>query len=474
MISVVRYFCLCSNITNKFKSIVSSNPTRAQQYVLAELEHLGSELHRNTSSTTAIADSTRYSIDITPPLGFYLHGSPGSGKTAMMNAFYESISFPNKFKTHFHTFMLDIHNRLHRYRQETKNADIRKDSTEKVDQFDVITKQLVTEKGTLWCLDEFQVTDIADAMILQRLLQSFFKHGCTFIFTTNRSPDTLYYGGLNRSLFLPCIYLIKQRCQVISLDGEKDFRRLRGAMVDIYIYPIHSGTTTRMNEIFRRLCEVEMSSQLDITIKYDMYIPSQHNRKLCVPVSCGGVAFFSFEQLCGRYLGSADYISLAKSYHTLILDGIALHDNSDYRNKSRRLIILLDILYENHIRLICSADSSPDELFALPYHQSIQNPTARLYGSKADPNLYVENSIVNVVGRGGSSGRSHTVIERGGGGNQVEWSATGLTNVSLVDIEPEFLENEIFDTGRAVSRLIEMASDQYLQEWTVKFGKQLS
>jgi predicted ATPase len=226
-------------------------------------------------------------------------------------------------------------------------------------------------------------------------------------------------------------------------------------------------------------------------------------RLINVPFLCGGVARFTFEQLCISPLGAADYLALADQFHTIVLTDVPLL-TVDARNALRRLIVLLDILYEKQVRLICTADAPPVDLFRLnrgePQQPSsvgaapIVTPTAQLYptqstnasstntstsfsssspvhpvsspasssssASSASSSHSAQSIEATVLAKGGSSGRPHTVI-----GGQTEWSATGLSGASMVDLDPRFLQDEVFAFERAVSRLSEMASELYLQRW---------
>jgi cell division protein ZapE len=277
------------------------------------------------------------------PQGLYIFGGVGRGKSMLMDLFFETAPVAAKRRVHFHAFMLEVHQRLDRLRRDGGNGDI-------VPQ---LAREMASEAWLL-CLDEFHVRDIADAMILGRLFSGLFENGVVAIATSNFPPDDLYRGGLQRERFLPFIDLIKQRLDVIELDGGVDHRqgRLRG--LPTYHMPIGAESNRRLAQAFAHLTDGAdaASQQLDV-----------QGRSVTVPRAAKGVAWFSFDELCGAPLGAADYLAIATRFHTLILGGVPVM-SADLRNEARRFITLIDVLYDRRVALICSADAAPSDLCA--------------------------------------------------------------------------------------------------------------
>ena len=243
--------------------------------------------------------------------------------------------------------MLDVHARIHAWRQLDAGA---RDGD---DPIRPLAKALAGE-ASLLCLDEFQVNDVADAMILRRLFSKLFQNGVVVVTTSNIIPDELYAGGLNRDQFLPFIELIKTHLEVFHLDSPTDYRlrRLQGAPV--YFSPHDAAAEAGLAAAFEALSDgaTPMPEALDIK-----------GRDLRVPAAAGGVARFDFADLCGQPLGAADYLEVARQYHTVVLAAIP-HLAVERRDEARRFINLIDLLYEHNVNLICSAASEPDGLCA--------------------------------------------------------------------------------------------------------------
>jgi cell division protein ZapE len=240
--------------------------------------------------------------------------------------------------------MMDVHARIHAERQRAGSSD----------PIPVVAHALADE-ARLLCFDEFQVTDVADAMILGRLFDRLFAEGVTIVATSNTPPGRLYEGGLNRQLFLPFIEEIKQRLEVVELNGPTDYRLHRIAGMPVYLTPLGAQTDAAMDQAWRRLtdrdCGQGKPAHLIVL-----------GRKLTVPQACRGVARTSFEELCANPLAAADYLAIAEEFHTILLDHIPVLP-PDMRNEARRFILLIDTLYDEGVKLICSAAASPDELY---------------------------------------------------------------------------------------------------------------
>ena len=281
------------------------------------------------------------------PRGLYLHGGVGRGKTMLMDMFHEVAPAGSKRRVHFHAFMADAHERIHAHRQALKRGETREE-----DPIAPVAKALA-EEAHLLCFDEFAVTDIADAMILGRLFKALFGHGVTVVATSNVAPGDLYRDGLNRALFTPFIALIEERMEVAPLESPTDYRLEKLGGSPVYLVPTGEEASRALDAIFDRLAGGASPRPVQLTVQ---------GHPLDVPAQAGGVARLSFDDLCGRALGAADYSAVARNYHTVILEGVPVMDVG-LRNEAKRFITLVDIFYERRTKLIVSADAEPADLY---------------------------------------------------------------------------------------------------------------
>ncbi len=272
---------------------------------------------------------------VKPPLpkGVYLWGPVGRGKSFLMDAFFLCVPLVRKRRVHFHHFMREIHREL----DELKGAE------------DPITEVAArtARRHRLICFDEFHVSDIADAMILGRFLEQVMERGVEFVMTSNYHPDQLYPGGLQRERFLPAIELIKSRLDVVSVDGGTDYRRLK--MEQVRVYHLEEGP---LAQIFEELKDVQEEwHPLDV-----------EGRTIPYRKRAGGVVWFDFQALCGGPRSYADYVDLAKRFHTLIVSGVP-RMSARQSDAARRFTWLVDVLYDERVKLVLSAEAPPEELF---------------------------------------------------------------------------------------------------------------
>ncbi|KAH6772300.1 AFG1-like ATPase family protein [Perilla frutescens var. hirtella] len=297
-----------------------------------------------------------------PVRGLYLYGGVGTGKTMLMDLFYNQLpSNWRKKRIHFHDFMLNVHSRLQcsrillKFGLPSVKANALEESSEKhrgvSDPLEVVAGEL-SDEAILLCLDEFMVTDVADALILNRLFRQLFSNGAILVSTSNRAPDKLYEGGLQRDLFLPFIATLKERCVVHEIGSSVDYRKMTSAEQGFYFVGRHlSGL---LKQKFQQLIGEQTAAPQEVEVVM--------GRKLQVPLGANGCALFPFEELCDRPLGAADYFGLFKKFHTLALDGVPIFGLSN-RTAAYRFVTLVDVMYENRARLLCTAEGTPFQLF---------------------------------------------------------------------------------------------------------------
>ena len=283
-----------------------------------------------------------------PPRGLYVYGEVGRGKTFLMDLFFDAAKVAAKRRAHFHAFMADVHARIHEWRQLKKRGEVLGDEP-----IAPVAAALAADAALL-CFDEFSVRDIADAMILARLFGALFAAGVVVVATSNVAPDELYKDGLNRSLFLPFLKLIGERTNVFSLAAKTDYRLQKLRRAPVYYSPCDAAADAAMNETFLRLTGAPRGVRRNLPLL---------GRTLTVPEAVGDVARFSFDDLCRRPLGAADFLEIAAEFHTVFIDHAQVFKTSE-RNEAKRFIILIDALYDAQVKLVMSAAAEPEALGA--------------------------------------------------------------------------------------------------------------
>jgi cell division protein ZapE len=281
------------------------------------------------------------------PAGAYLWGGVGRGKSMLMDLAFDHLELTPKRRVHFHEFMLETHDRLRQVRQR-----------EEGDPIEPVAEEIAGE-AKLLCFDEMQVTNPADAMILSRLFGKLLDEGVKVVTTSNRPPRDLYLGGLNRELFLPFIELIERSMSVIEVNGPTDYRLDRLTGVEVWHVPNGPAATAALSRAFFQLTDYPVEDRAKV--------PSEEldlggGRTLHVPKSLKGVAVFSFKRLCGEPRGAADYLAIARRYHTVIIVGIPVM-SPEMRNEAARFVTLVDALYEHKVKLLAGADAEPGALY---------------------------------------------------------------------------------------------------------------
>ena len=282
------------------------------------------------------------------PHGLYLVGDVGRGKSMLMDLFFAAADVERKRRIHFNAFMQETHRRIHAWRRQPERlADPGSD-----DPIPPLA-DTIADEASLLCFDEFQVNDIADAMILGRLFKALFARGVVVVATSNTVPDELFAGQPGRDAFLPFIALIKQYLDVLVMGGSRDFRRQRLQSLPTWHVPAGQAARDALDQAFTRL-------SARATPKAERLVVSGHI--LAVPVAAGGVARFDFDSLCRQALGAGDYGALATHYQALVLDDVPQLSPENH-DAARRFITLVDELYEHRVKLVASAAAAPDNLY---------------------------------------------------------------------------------------------------------------
>ncbi|EME81432.1 uncharacterized protein MYCFIDRAFT_38267 [Pseudocercospora fijiensis CIRAD86] len=397
-------------------------PDIHQAALITRLDALQDELLRSHNATLSLIPGQPTHA----PRGLYIYGSVGTGKSRIMDLF--ATTLPSKIshrRIHFHEFMMDIHSRLHRARFSSSSSSGR-------DPLMGIGRT-IREESEVLCFDEFQVTDIADAMILARLFAGIWLQGGVMVATSNRHPDALYENGLNRDVVLPFLREVQKRCEVWRVGGTQDYR-MRGLPS---AYERDENFLTESKRFYQKLEEALQGRHLG-----QVSIPVQGARVLDVSaVTSDGkrsVVSGTFEELCQSFLGSADYSALCSSTSTIFISGLRAFGPSD-KDFVRRFITLIDLAYEAKTRVVCLSDV----------------PLAEVFISIARSEQKKSGTSMHVKGEGGASSSMMSTFV-----GETEWSATGLMEASLATGGAG--ETDVgFAIGRAISRLYEMGSKAY-------------
>ena len=283
-----------------------------------------------------------------PVKGAYLWGGVGRGKSMLMDLFFDCLDIDRKRRVHFHAFMLEVDAMIAEERKAKAEGPVRRVAAR------------IAEGTRCLAFDEMVVTNTADAAIMARLFTPLIEdHGVTIVTTSNRPPRDLYKDGLNRSLFVPFIELIERELDTLSLNGPTDYRLDRLGGLDSWHVPLGDAATAQVREAFFRLT--------DYAPEDAEHVPSGEldlggGRKLHVPKSLKGVAVFSFKRLCGENRGAADYLAIARAFHTVIVVGIPVL-GPENRNEAIRFTKLIDALYEHKVKLFATAAAEPEALY---------------------------------------------------------------------------------------------------------------
>lgn len=279
------------------------------------------------------------------PQGLYIFGGVGRGKSMLMDLFHQTTTVEKKRRVHFHAFMAEVHNKLHKLRKASKKDD-------DLQVIPSVADQIAAETWLL-CFDEFHVTDITDAMILGRLFEALFQRGVVVVATSNWAPDDLYKDGLQRELFLPFIDILKQQLDVIELDQGVDYRQARIQGMPVFHHPDDATAELALDQAFDDLSRSQTPTSTSLTVS---------GRTLPITRQANGVARFTFAELCEQPLGASDYIAIAGGYPSVIVEHVPAL-TTDKRNEAKRLILLIDALYEARCRLMISSAVPVEALY---------------------------------------------------------------------------------------------------------------
>ncbi|GAB1211018.1 hypothetical protein ATERTT37_000129 [Aspergillus terreus] len=354
-------------------------------------------------------------IPETLPKGLYMFGDVGCGKTMLMDLFYETLpaNITSKTRIHFHNFMQDVHKRMHVVKMRY-GSDF--------DALPLVAAD-IAEKSSVLCFDEFQCTDVADAMILRRLLESLMSHGVVLVTTSNRHPDELYKNGIQREHFIPCINLLKTALDVINLDSPTDYRKIPRPPAAVYHHPLDAEAERHAQKWFEYLGDPVNDPPHPATQEV-------WGRKIEVPLASGKAARFTFQQLIGSATGAADYLELVRNYDALIVTdvpGMTLHQ----RDLARRFITFIDAVYESRAKLVLTT--------AVPL-----------------TNIFISESEVR------------SSLDENDGGDlsdamRMMMDDLGLSMKALKSTSIFSGDEERFAFARALSRLVEMGSKEWVE-----------
>ncbi|MEA2878169.1 MAG: cell division protein ZapE [Hyphomicrobiales bacterium] len=338
-------------LSDRYQTLIRSGRFErdpAQEELVQRLNRLAAQLEGYRPAKKAGALGWLFAARSESIRGLYIWGAVGRGKSMLMDMFFETAQVQRKRRVHFHAFMADVHARIHAWRQERKAGRVNGGD----DPIAPVAEALAREAWLL-CFDEFTVTDIADAMILARFFAALFEQGVVVVATSNVEPDELYKDGLNRAPFLPFLDLLHKHMDVVRLEARTDFRLEKLRDSSVYYVPADSRAHAALSQAFEALTGRPHGTPTTLRVL---------GHPIPVPEAAANVARFSFASLCEKPLGATDFLALARTFHTILLDDIPIIE-ANRRNEAKRFINLVDSLYDGHVKLIASAAAEPQDLY---------------------------------------------------------------------------------------------------------------
>ncbi|KAJ3320137.1 hypothetical protein HDU76_000367 [Blyttiomyces sp. JEL0837] len=401
--------------------------------------------------------------DFIGPRGLWIHGEVGTGKTLVMDLFYETLPTPHKRRIHFHHFMQSVYAKINDFHHIDSSTPARfaySSTTSNTNTNTNVTAAVARElvrTSWCWCFDEFQVTDVGTASVMRMVFAEMFRLGAVVVATSNRKPEDLYRGGFKREMYGPFIDLIKDRCDEFHMRSDIDYRNVMlqesKLKQDTVYYKL--DTDKNIQAFIQRVSDLFYGKP----VKQESF--TVYGREVTVPKAADRVAMFTFEQLCGnndtKPMGPADYLELCRRYHTIILQSVPVMGLAQ-KNEARRLITFIDAAYENKVQLIISADDDPENLFVTAPQVSTKDPSSSSSSTKTDWEDDPNESADAVMHRemmgdllGGIS-----FIETTNPSSSPTANSLAITKLAIFTGE-----DERFAFRRAVSRIQEMRSEIY-------------
>ena len=332
-------------LKQQYNHQVAQNHIQLDNAQLEVLQNLQDIIDQLVLSTAHYQKSLHQKLFSSPPKksqNVYLYGDVGRGKSMLMSLFYDACPIEQKRRVPFSNFMLEAHAFIHAWRR-LNNSDA----------MTALAKQ-ISSKTKVLCIDEFHVTDIADAMMLERLFGKLFDLNTLVVFTSNRHPDDLYQGGLQKEQFLKFTRLLKSEAKIIELAAKEDYRLMHLKARDIsYYYPLDAHADEFLRESYNEFTNYADIQNSTLTVL---------GREVLLSSIHGDIVLTSFDELCSQPLGSIDYIEIAQNFNILIMANIP-QLSPEKRNESKRFMLLIDALYEHKVKLICTAEVSPEALY---------------------------------------------------------------------------------------------------------------
>jgi cell division protein ZapE len=332
-------------LEKQYNALVAQGHIQYEPAQINALHYLQSLLDNLKTAVEYNQKASLHKLFLSPPANYqslYIYGDVGRGKSMLMDLFFEACPISQKRRVHFHAFMLEVHAFIHQWRRQNNT-----------DAISALAKHL-KKSELLLCLDEFHVSDIADAMILLRLFSRLFDLGIVVVITSNCHPNQLYRDGLQRELFLPFVELLKQKAKVIELVAAQDYRLSHlHSLRTIYYYPLDEHAAEFISQSYNELTNFAPLKPGVLEVL---------GRKVALSGIHGNVALSSFDELCMRALGPADYLKIGNRFDIVILAGIP-QLTTEKCNEAKRFVTLIDALYEHKVKLICTAEVPAQELY---------------------------------------------------------------------------------------------------------------